>query len=964
MNAEARFCTTCCENPEDVLLVCGHQVCMPCLQQSWRGSYQCTVCGGVSNEEGLLCGSSATRQKDDQSQTGDQRAAEKCKVLCGQHGEKVTHFCLEDKQFLCNECQDVKQHEKHKCWSIQEDGLELKRELEILLEDLQGKLDILRDSKDTYVQVAKHVKHQARDSEEKIKEEFAKLHQFLCDEEATRISALREEEEQKSKAMKEKIATLSEEILALSNTISEIEEEMGAHAIPLQFKPTVTLTHRWLSRAQCPWQHPEGIGPGELVNVAKHLGNLRFRVWEGMQNMVQYSPVILDPNTADCRLSVSSDLTSMTISAETQGLPDNPERYDSFACALGSQGLDSGTHGWEVGVEDNTSWEVGVCSCSSQRKGEDVWTGVWSVEFWDEEYYGRSPGQPDKARLQVSVKLRRIRVRLDWDGGELTFSDPVSGTVLLTRKHTFTEEVFPFFYNGCDMNPLNVRPAKHSIVVPTVSTSCLLEKRPYKLEWGEMASSMSSLPEEDLTCPVCRDIFRDPVVLSCSHSICNACLRQFWHTKGSRECPLCRKRSPDAEPLRNLALRNVCESVLSRKDGSSSGGGQGQRCPRGVLCASHGEQFKLFCVVDRQPVCVVCRDSRLHKCHKCQPLDEATLDLKKKLKNELKRLEEKLKALKEAKQTHDETTNYLKCQAQNTEKQIKKEFEKLHQFLRDEESARLDVLKAEVEQKTTIMRDAIDKMTREIVSLSDTINAIEEELRAEDDISFLLNIKSTMERAQCNFQDPEKGSGALINVAQHLGNLKFSIWKKMQGMVSYTPVILDPNTADSRLSLSDDLTSVTYTDERQQVPDNPERFDWYLCILGSEGFLSGTHSWDVDVGLSTLWMLGVTTESNQRKGLIFFNSGVWCVLHMDGRYRARSSDQTSGAPLQVGGRLQRVRVQLDLDRGTVVFSDPVHNAHLHTFRHTFSERVFPFLFTWCTQSPLKILPQMSSVTMG
>lgn len=177
------------------------------------------------------------------------------------------------------------------------------------------------------------------------------------------------------------------------------------------------------------------------------------------------------------------------------------------------------------------------------------------------------------------------------------------------------------------------------------------------------------------------------------------------------------------------------------------------------------------------------------------------------------------------------------------------------------------------------------------------------------------------------------------------------------------PVILDPNTADQRLRLSDDLTSVTYSDQRQQLPDNPERFDWYLCVLGSEGLLSGIHSCEVDVGESTQWMLGVTTESNQRKGLIFFNSGVWCVLHMDGLYKSRSSGET-GSPLPVNGRLQRVRVRLDLARGVVLFSDPVHSTDLHTFRHTFSERVFPFFFSWCAQSSLTIIPQRCSVTMG
>src|SRR4029434_5579031 len=126
---------------------------------------------------------------------------------------------------------------------------------------------------------------------------------------------------------------------------------------------------------------------------------------------------------------------------------------------------------------------------------------------------------------------------------------------------------------------------------------------------------MASKPfsEEDFSCPVCCDIFKDPVVLSCSHSLCKACLQQFWKTKISRECPVCRRRSSKEHTPPNLVLKNLCETFLQREENSQ----------RESFCSLHRSELKLFCEDDKQLVCLVCRDSKLHKNHNFSPISEA-----------------------------------------------------------------------------------------------------------------------------------------------------------------------------------------------------------------------------------------------------------------------------------------------------------------------------------------------------
>ncbi|XP_062395074.1 E3 ubiquitin-protein ligase TRIM35-like [Sardina pilchardus] len=457
------------------------------------------------------------------------------------------------------------------------------------------------------------------------------------------------------------------------------------------------------------------------------------------------------------------------------------------------------------------------------------------------------------------------------------------------------------------------------------------------------------LSEENIMCPVCHDIYEDPVVLSCTHSVCKDCLKKYWSTNKSQECPLCRRKSSRDNPPVSIVLKDLCEAYTKEK-----------KLP-GEFCPSHEEQFKLFCKEDKQLLCVVCLSSKKHKTHDCSPVDEAAADLKVETRDALKSLQDKLTKLKSSENICCCRVQNIKSQAEKTESLIKEEFQKLHQFLRDEEKAHLDVLKEEEEEKSRLLKERIDDISKEMSSLADRIKDLEEKLKFEA-IVFLSDFKDTIERIQCSVKELEPAPGGLIDVAQHLGNLNFRVWLKMRDISHYSPVILDPNTAGDKLSVSNDLTTVNNSYARQSFPD--ERLDSSV-ILGSEGFDSGTYSWDVHVGKHKYWDIGMTTAPSQTEK--HFWSTTWCLSsrcnYMESNIEHCISFPGKDSPLSLSKPPETIRVHLNFDEGQIIF-DPVGNTGTYTINHSnFTEKVFPFIHTYYQSGlhPIKIIPVCPTV---
>ncbi|XP_016116470.1 protein NLRC3-like [Sinocyclocheilus grahami] len=150
---------------------------------------------------------------------------------------------------------------------------------------------------------------------------------------------------------------------------------------------------------------------------------------------------------------------------------------------------------------------------------------------------------------------------------------------------------------------------------------------------------------------------------------------------------------------------------------------------------------------------------------------------------------------------------------------------------------------------------------------------------------------------------------------------------------------LDPNTAHTKLILSEENRKTTCVKDHQPYPDHPERFENYEQVLCGES-LTGRCYWEVE--WSGWAHIAVAYKGISRKGgsdcRFGLNDKSWNLYCCDTIYSVWHNNKRTNIPLHSSSN--RVGVYVDVSVGTLSFysvSDTHTLTHLHTFNTTFTE---------------------------
>ncbi|XP_028316269.1 tripartite motif containing 105 [Gouania willdenowi] len=406
---------------------------------------------------------------------------------------------------------------------------------------------------------------------------------------------------------------------------------------------------------------------------------------------------------------------------------------------------------------------------------------------------------------------------------------------------------------------------------------------------------------EDLTCAICCELFRDPVMLSCMHHFCKDCITRCWRgTLGPVRCPNCRKEFSSKQFQTNYLVAAMVEKV------------------------------------------------------RATTLDTSINDLEKELKETLESHRLRKEDLVNSMRRDKEKMNIIKKVGAELQARVKGDFQALHQILFDEERCMLEQLRQEQEEeveKVLHHLEAVESSVRVLEKNMQTLQQSAVDFRT-GDLTEFPKLGALQHVKTC----PDSGLTAFSN--KYSAPLQYIAWRRMFKALKPGPSSLtfDVDTAHPSINISRDKTVAIDCDDMNPYVNHTKRFLQCVNILTTQSFHSGRHYWEVEVGSSPKWDVGVASEAIDRHARIKLcpENGYWTLRLRNGNeYSAGTQPWTR---LQLGCTPQRLGVFLDCDERRLSFYNADDMILLLSFTNGPRGKVYPFFGPCVSDSRQKPFP--------
>ncbi|XP_055437598.1 tripartite motif-containing protein 77-like isoform X1 [Bubalus kerabau] len=447
-----------------------------------------------------------------------------------------------------------------------------------------------------------------------------------------------------------------------------------------------------------------------------------------------------------------------------------------------------------------------------------------------------------------------------------------------------------------------------------------------------MASASTQCLPAEIICSICKDTFTDPATIRCGHRFCTPCLCLLWEDAPTVTCcPVCKAASPKMDLkstiLAKKHIRSTGNSVICQLPGSAK-----------QMCRTHQVIKLYFCEADKSLLCLFCSRSTGHATHKhysvMQVAEHYREHLLMQMKSIWKKKQENQRNIKKVTNTFRAWEGFINLRLV----MIRAEYPKVCQYLQEEKQKHLEMLAIE----GTVIFQRLTRNVARMIHMGKLLRKIYEELKEmclKADVDMLQGVEDTMKRSQLmqlyipQPLDPQLSTWTITGMLERLNSFRVYI-------------TLDGKIRNGCVPLIEALRRLQCGPVHRDVPWDPARPE-NTPTWGAQTFTAGKHYWEVDVGNSCDWAIGLCKESwTSRNDMLLNSEDIFLLLCVskDGHFSLFSTFPF--LPHYIQRPQGYIGVFLDYECGMISFINVARGSLICNFlSRSFSFPLRPFI--WC-----------------
>ncbi|XP_054641743.1 E3 ubiquitin-protein ligase TRIM68 [Dunckerocampus dactyliophorus] len=423
-----------------------------------------------------------------------------------------------------------------------------------------------------------------------------------------------------------------------------------------------------------------------------------------------------------------------------------------------------------------------------------------------------------------------------------------------------------------------------------------------------------------LSCPICLQMYSEPVFLPCGHIYCHACIQTMGEGLDHHSCPECQADYQGKQAV--VTSSKMCSIVESYKAAAAQA--KPAKCYENDLCPV-GEEWNTRGRLN------ISEQSSGSEEHESKPQTGLTkLKLASYATELAVQLEMAEDALKREKEQEAELTAANALQREKASKHLQQMNDLLQKYsvqvmqLMDEE---LSPGEASMKQRVS-QASQLTMQLRHVLLRTQSLLAEEDETEFTEDLQDLHpHIVHMIGRPIGEEQDrveskvnPARVVPKLEDMYSEIKERLGVIQRSLRNTLNPSEVTFDQTTAHPNLVLSEDLKTVTFSAKKQPYPPSPQRFTSFFQVLSSQSFSEGDHCWEVELD-GAPWIIGLCYSGKlERSGIssaLESSQGSWCLMWFNNLLTA--FEQGRDVPLMRTTVSCRLEVRLSFSSHTLSF---------------------------------------------